>query len=914
MKPSEDSKPCQTCGLFQGCRHPFMKPTGAQYNPKLMVIGEAPGEEEDREGKPFVGRSGQLLRQVLAEIGFDPDQDVMFSNVVRCHPPNNKIVKRNITLCKQYVLDEIDEYKPEMVFLMGNSPLNGVLGESGITDWNGSIVKQDGRLIVPLYHPAYILRDMSKMDEWLEAMLKVVDGDEEKQPEFERSFPSTLADISTMYEYLNGFENITYDVETTGLDAFSNHSAIVSVGLLAGERSFSFPLYHPEANWTDQQMKRIVTGLGSSLNYHSGHVLGHHTKFDLMWTFGFLGYWFDIGGDTMLISHLLDSRQGIHGLKRLAGVYLGKFEYGKGLTLYKRAHPEADPERGGSYANVPLEILLPYGAMDVENTTLLERVLYPKLDETQRMTYHKIVIPTSNLLARIQSNGLEVDKYVADRYAKIYSMNKGDYLDEVMADSKVKAMIKARQIAMDTAAKEDLARRRAIKPHAAPKKRQVFTFNPNSPNQLRELFFQKYKLPVLAVSDKTKQPSTSSKLYRPLEDDYPILKSIRMYKLMGKMLGTYLVPASTGVWTSDDGRVHTTYNQHGTVTGRLSSSQPVNLQNIPTPEKEPGTLLEYLPIKNIFTHRDWDSSYYGIDIAQETLDEIAMERATYHRGALVQWDYSAMEIRVFASCAKCEPMLNILRLGVDPHYSVSALAKRLINRDDLVNIDKAELENNIFPRITKPERYRYKWTNWTLLYGGNAVTLSRTYNIPLDEAEETVEIYYDIFPEVLDFQKWAISFAQDHGYIESPFGRREWLPYINEARDAGKRNADCRAAVNMPIQSAASDTLLIAGNFLMAMMDESQMRSVLVNTVHDSLVADCPYEEIINVAETGIYCMENVKKLAQYHYPEIPFDWLLAPLKADADVGTHYGTKMDLDKWKERLWKEYGYQRVDKAI
>ena len=279
------------------------------------------------------------------------------------------------------------------------------------------------------------------------------------------------------------------------------------------------------------------------------------------------------------------------------------------------------------------------------------------------------------------------------------------------------------------------------------RKRRIFEFNPNSHVHLKEIYFESdyYNMPILETTD-TGAPSTKASVMKALADEYDIVKYVRSFKLMTKAVGTYLEPAATRGWSSGDGRVRSTYNLHGTRTGRLSSSNP-NMQNIPTPEKEPGTILEVLPIKNIFTH-------------------------TFADGYLLAVDYSGMELRVFASLANCSAMLDIHRSGKDFHSMVALMARDGMNIDDIsydMIADFRKHENHV--------RYRYKWTNWTLLYGGDKFTLINLYGMTQEEADDTITRYYGGFPEVLEFRKYCTSFATEHGYIESPFGRRELLPY-----------------------------------------------------------------------------------------------------------------------------------------
>lgn len=870
-----------------------MSSYGAEY-PEIMVIGEAPGAEEDNAGKPFVGRSGLLLRQVLEETGIDIEKDVRFTNVVRCRPPDNKITKPAILACRQFAIADIQEYKPDIVFLMGNTPLSAILGESGISNWNGTkaIKKVDGVdaeiTFYPLYHPAYILRDMSHMNEWVEAIFNAIEGEEEPLHKIAIILPKTTDDLFDMQSYLSRYDELVFDFETTSLDAYSEISQIIAVSFAAGDRSYAYPLYHKEASewWEDNDRYDAIQYSSDvtirMLEKHSGKLIGHNVKFDKMWAQAIFNIDVDASGDTMLISHMLDSRAGIHGLKRLAGVYCGMYEYERELSLYIRAHKEANPQRGGNYGNIPLSILLPYAAGDGKATLILNEILIAKLSEKQIHLYNELIMPASNALARMQSNGFAIDKFIAYRYFHIYSHLQALAREEINNDKKVKKIVRDKNAELE-------AINRLKKKYRKPAE---YSFNPNSSQQLGKLYFEHYKIPVLAVSKKTGLPSTSGKTYRPLEDTYPILHKVRVYKMYLKAISTYLRPAMDGTWLSDDGFVHSTFNQHATVTSRLSCSDPVNLQNIPTPEKEPGTVLEYLPIKNIFTHRDW-WNWFGNDV-----DPAEIYNDIYDTGALVAADQSGMELRVFASLANCEPMLAIHRSGLDFHSMVAIMSLEHKYPDQ---IDPEYVK--WFKKNKNEVRYRYKWTNWTLLYGGDVWTLHNLYGVPLNEAEETIHMYYSLFPEVLEYKQWTQEFAEDNGYIESPFGRREYLPHINDRSNEGLQNRARRAAVNMPVQSAASDTVVAALIVLDILMRKHQYAAKLVSTVHDSIVVDSPRGEIVNIVGLMTDVMENIAVHSKIYMPNIDFSWLRCPLRADAEIGTHYGVHMDAKEWIEKYDK-----------
>lgn len=842
---------CDKCGLHETCKTPCMESSGAD-DPLVLVCGEAPGSEEDEKGIPFVGRSGRLLREALEEF-FDVKTEVRFTNVVRCRPPDNKITKRAINYCKHRVIAEIENYDPDLVLLLGNSPLNAILGESGITVWNGVVVERDDRVYVPLFHPAYILRNKSAMSDWLDALYKaeqaLVVGESRGDASYEYTYPLSLAEVVDMKEHLSQCEWIAYDTETSCLDPYGEDAAIIVVSFASAEKAYAIPMNHPEMLWDDDEFETIISIIQELVTHEwLRKVVGHNIKYDQVWTYARYGFWFEPSGDTMLVSHLLDSRKGIHSLKRLAGLHLGMYDYDGPLKSFCRSDKDADVYRGGSYANVPLNILLPYAAMDASATYMLHAKLFPTLTQSQKTLYEQLIMPASNALARVQDNGIAIDDYVADRYTTIYTIRQQELYVDIMDHKAVQLL------SVDKQKELDLDNRMHPK-----RKPRHFHFNPNSYPQLRDLYYDYCAVPVPKERTDTGLPTTKASILKPLEDKFPIIGLIRYYKLLTKMIGTYLEPAASGKWASADGRVRCSFNLHGTQTGRLSSSNP-NLQNIPTPEKEPGTLLEILPIKNVFTH-------------------------TFPDGVLMSADYSGMELRVFASLADSKDMMDMHKSGKDFHSVVAFMVRDGMSPDDVTHemiADFRKYENHV--------RYRYKWTNWTLLYGGGAPTLHNMYGIPLDEAEEAVRSYYAAFPDVRRFQDELISKVKTDGYIESPFGRRAYYPYIND-RDGGRASKARRSALNMPIQSSASDITLMALVIIDRAIQQDGLRTMIVNTVHDSIILDVPEDEVDTVANLCISIMETIKEHALFYMPNIDMTWLQCPLKADIEVGTHYGAE-----------------------
>ncbi len=805
----------------------------------------------------------------------------MVKKISLVYPPKNKVTARAINYCKHYVLEEIENYKPELIFLLGNSPLKAILGETGITAWNGIVVQREEAIYVPLFHPAYILRNSAVMDDWLRGMLNGIDKlfeEEEEKEVFEFLQPISVWELMEMRDQLKESEWIAYDTETTTLDATEEDAQVVAISLSDGEHTYAFPVGHKDAYWSEGDTGQLEGVLEDIFDDHEGKIIGHNLKFDLKHTLNHFGFDFESGGDSMLVSHLVDSRTGIHSLKRLAGMYLEMYDYDKGLQDYIQDHPEANPKKGGNYGNIPLEVLLPYAAKDAYATYKLHWKLYEDLSEKQKLFYHEVLMPVSDVLGYTEYSGFMIDQFIAQRYVHIYEIRKQELYEELAKDPKVPKALKILQkesdekmigkmypyelksdnglpprdhfvISADRIMFDDGEKKRN-------RKRPIIEFNPNSTRQLRALYYNAYKIPVdPKVLTPSGLPPTGEDAVRKYKEKYPIIEEIRYFKLISKVLSTYLIPAC-GSWLGSDGKARSTYGLHATKTGRLASSNP-NFQNIPTPDKEPGTLLEWLPVRNIFT-------------------------SSFPNGIIMSADYVGMELRVYASLANCREMLEIHRSGRDFHRMIAS-----------------SITGIPYSNIKKSTRRFYKQVNFAMLYRGSEYTLYHKFGIPLEEGKYAIDAYHREFPSVEEFGFDCIDFASRYGYIESPFGRRERLLYINDSsdRNRSRRNQDIRYAVNMPVQSGAGDILLCALIVLDGKLYERELDTKIVNTVHDNIVLDVPEHEIDVVASLCRDVMENIIEYAKTYMPSIDFSWLLSPLKADIDIGSHYGTHLTYEEW-----------------
>lgn len=851
MNPSKDHPACSKCQLYKTCgKHPFIA-ADVPGNERVLFVGEAPGSEESEQGKPFVGKSGEYLRSVVSELGVY----VGFTNAVRCRPVDNAVpTTKHITLCKEFLLEDIKNSPAEIIVLLGNTALKSIIGYSGISNWRGKLLEKDGRKYIATFHPSALLREQGRGEsnllenQFLEDMgkiMEVLDGVEQQGADssFEYKYVDTLSKAREMFEELKKAELCGYDLEFIDLHAFKEGNAILMASFATNNpnRGYALPLLHKETPFTDEELTEV---LGMFEEFLTGSTLkiGHNVKIDSLLPYATLGIQIkNVVGDTLLLSKLIDSRPGIHDLKQLAGKHLGMYDYENPLTIYVAEHPEANYKEHGNYSNIPLNILWPYAAKDAVATLLLYSILLSKLDEKQKSLYLEVLVPAIETFTRIEANGCKFDLEIIKKYREIYECENEKLLE------KMRAYPQVQELEQELNESKYKGKKQLQDPTFNDTHPRWIKFNPNSPDQISKIVYEKLKFEPIYFSKKTKKPSTDAKALKWYKHEW--LDLYRNYKLYSSALSKYLNQMQD--WLGVDGRARSSYNIIGTETGRTSSEDP-NLQNIPTPEKQPGTLLEKYPIKDIFT-------------------------STWEGGQLLAVDYSSMEMRMMATTSQSRAMVKMFNEHKDPHTFVAS---------KLYRIPEAE--------ITKPQRYRAKWVNWTMLYGGGWPTLRDTYNLSEKESKELEVGWIAIFPEVSDFYKEQVKFTKKHGYSVSPLGMRRYLPNITikaRTKEEFRLVSEAeREAANHPIQSVAGQLLIMALNIICNIMQAHNMKSLVINTVHDSILFDVYPGELEEVYKLCMDVLQNIVEYAAEYYSHIDLSWLTVPLEADAEEGQHYGS------------------------
>src|SRR5690554_2696193 len=545
-----------------------------------------------------------------------------------------------------------------------------------------------------------------------------------------------------------------FDTETTSLHAMSAQVVGVSFAVEQGEAAY-VPLAHDylaapaqlDREWVLEQLKPLledpaVPKVGQNLKYDRNVLKNHGITLQ------------GIAWDTMLESYVLNSVAGRHDMDSLALRFLG----------LKTIHFEDLAGRGSkqlTFNQIKVEDAAPYAAEDADICLRLHGALWPQLEKEPRLQeiYEKVEIPLVPVLADVERNGVQVDAAILGQHSQELS----------------ERLTELERTAYELAGEE---------------------FNLSSPKQLGGILFDKLGLPVKKKT-KSGAPSTAEEVLQELALDYPLPKLLLEYRGLAKLKSTYTdkLPQMINPAT---GRIHTSYHQAVTATGRLSSADP-NLQNIPirTPEGR--------RIRQAFT-----------------------APAGYQ---MLAADYSQIELRIMAHLSEDEGLLAAFEQGLDVHRATAA-----------------EVFGVALERVTDEMRRRAKAINFGLIYGMSAFGLAKQLHLGRAEAQGYIDRYFDRYPGVADYMTQTRALAHEQGFVETLQGRRLYLPEIN-ARNKMLQQAAERTAINAPMQGTAADIIKGAMVTVTRWLAEENEDARLVMQVHDELVLEVKTERVEVVCE-----------------------------------------------------------------
>ena len=575
---------------------------------------------------------------------------------------------------------------------------------------------------------------------------------------------TTDAQLTTWMLRINQASLLCIDTETTALDTLT--AELVGIALCVDESSSAYiPLTHTDGT---QQLSRteVLSRLKPILEQQTPVKVGQNLKYDYSI---FKNYDITLNGmdyDTMLESYLLNSTSNRHDMDTLARTYLGhetiRFEdvVGKGSKALR-------------FDQVPVEKAAPYASEDAAITFRLHQTLYPKLNASLQSVLRDIEMPLVPILADMERQGVLIDVQQLETQG-----------------IRLKARLKAL---------EEKAYQLAQKP-----------FNLNSPKQLQAILYDDLKLPVLAKTPKG-QPSTAESTLQTLAFDYELPAVLIEYRGLSKLVSTYIEALPKRI-NPKTGRVHTSYNQAVTATGRLSSTDP-NLQNIPVKTDE-GRLIRR-----------------------------AFIAPPNH--CLLTADYSQIELRIMAHLSNDPNLQLAFAKGLDVHLATAS--------------EIFAVELNL---VTPEQRRRAKAVNFGLIYGMSSFGLAKQLGVERSDAQHYIDRYFERYPGVLEYMERTREQAHRLGYVETIFGRRLYLPDIN-ARNKMLQKAAERMAINAPMQGTAADIIKKA----MIAIDQSQKQvhnypARMIMQVHDELVFEVEEQALTEVQEIIRTHMECTVKLS----------------------------------------------------
>ena len=532
---------CNACKLCETTDNVCIMGTGPK-RAKIMVVGEAPGAEEEEYGKPFMGKAGKLLTRLMKEAGLKR-KDVYTTNAVHCRPPDNKTpTKSIIKKCRPWLDKEIKRVKPKFVILLGNTALESITGSKGIKKARGKPIEQDGIIFLPTYHPAFVLRDKRMEPVLLGDLRKFVAVIDRGGPRKESGLQMRVVTSENLGKALRDISRnkvVSFDCETSGLDPFLPGSWVTSSGIGTRTRQWCFPLQHTES-WLFNKPKgqrRVVRRLGRALK--GNRLVAHNGKFDTKWVAHHFGEWWYVDFDTMLAHYNLDENA-LHGLDILSQRFLGAMDYDIPL---KEKHGFG-----------PLKRHCEYLALDVYYT----RKLYFKFkkemkkDPDTKIIFDRVTMPVSHMYARAETRGIYVNPKRLKK-AHRYWKKKGD-----------KALKKLTDLCPSDNSWKDKKT-----------KEVMHGINWNSPDQVATVLFDNIGLKSLEETPGGKRAVNESVLLR-LAHKHKVPKLILAHREASKMLGFVVSWQKRAI----NNRIHPNFKIHGTVTGRPSCEEP-NLQQVP---------------------------------------------------------------------------------------------------------------------------------------------------------------------------------------------------------------------------------------------------------------------------------------------------------------------------------------------
>jgi len=558
----------------------------------------------------------------------------------------------------------------------------------------------------------------------------------------------TQAEFDDWITQLKSADQFAFDTETTSLNYLQARVVGVSFSIAPGKAAY-VPFGHDYEDAPQQLSEQAVLGgLKALLEDPTVKKLGQNLKYDMHVLENHGIKMQGISDDTLLQSFVLDSTKR-HDMDSMASRFLN----------YNTIHFEDIAGKGAkqlTFNQVSLEKAGPYAAEDADITLRLHQCIYAQLEAIPKLlsVYKDIELPLMPIIQQIERNGVKIDaQMLADQ-----SYQLAERIKEI------------EQQAYEVAGEE---------------------FNLASPKQIQHIFFEKLELPVIRKTPKG-QPSTAEDVLQELAQEHELPRLILENRGLSKLKSTYTdkLPKQIDITT---GRIHTSYNQTGAATGRMSSTDP-NLQNIPIRSEE------------------------GRRIRKAFIADAG--------NCILAADYSQIELRIMAHLSADDSLLNAFKEGQDIHRATAAEVFG-------VAVDEVQTE----------QRRAAKAINFGLIYGMSAFGLAKQLNVTRYEAQDYIDVYFDRYPGVKKYMDTTRVLAHDTGYVETIFGRRLYLPEINSKNGMRRQYAE-RTAINAPMQGSAADIIKRAMIKVHNRLQTSDISALMIMQVHDELVFEVAENQV----------------------------------------------------------------------
>jgi DNA polymerase-1 len=763
----------------------------------IMVIGEAPGENESLSGTPFVGKAGKKLDSLMSRAGLHRSQ-VFLSNTCRCFPRLKTVDGfrppswDEMNTCLPYLKIEIEMVKPNIIVPVGNVALRILLNDkkATISDYRGKEIwlKDYNVKCIPTFHPSAVLRTPSLEEVVVQDFKRIWESSQFKEmtPQQEGNYIviDTIEKFDAFYERIMQVKEFAYDIETSGFNWQKDNILCISFSWQAGtavvlpltkwigiEREkieikdkkvrrkgitevkqievvtkYTEDSYEP---WWKEKQQYIMMNLLAIMTSDIPRI-AQNGKFDDKF---FLQKGWNLkplAHDTLLMHYLLhETAKGQHGLKDMALQYTKMGEYDKELEEWFDANGmSADKNR--NYARVPESILYKYSAIDADVTFQLKQIFLPLIEKEGMINlFERLVMPLNHTLTITEFEGYKIDRI---------ALNK---------------------------AKEELQQEMAAK--EAELKALIGDVDLDSPKQLAKLLFEDLKLPIVKQTKKG-APCTDEEAMTLLKDKHPVPMKIVEYRGIAKLLRTYILGIEEEL--DDNDKLHTKFLQEGTESGRLSSRNP-NLQNIPKGDKR---------IKGMFTVEDGN--------------------------VLVEADSAQAEFRFWGIYSNDPQLVKDLNDGLDIHKFIASLA------------DKIPMD-----QVTKEQRQAAKSIVFGTMFSMGADKLAKDHNVTVEYAKHVQDTFFNRYPVAKQWRYNIVKQGKRNGFVRSIFGRVRHLAGINN-QDNKIAYMDEQAAISSPIQGAASDYTTNAANRIIMKFKELGLHGKLRNLVHDAVYMEIPKAEL----------------------------------------------------------------------